>query len=250
MKIIRAFSIVVLLALVVLAGCTGANVKKKASTKKPPQKEEYDPKIDPKNFVSKIDNRFFALVPGKKFIYEGKSEKGTERIEFYVTRKTKEVMGVTTTVIWDRVWLEGELIEDTKDWFAQDKVGNVWYFGEDSKEYEKGKVVSTKGSWEAGVNGAKPGIVMLANPKVGDTYRQEYYKGEAEDMGDVVALGEAVTVTYGSFKNCLKTRDWSKIDKSLNEYKYYSPEVGFLVLEESVDGKEKVELIGVETDKR
>ncbi len=116
-------------------------------------------------------------------------------------------MGVNTIVVWDRVWLNDELIEDTKDWYAQDKYGNVWYFGEDSKEYEDGKVVSTEGSWEAGVDNAKPGIIMKANPVIGESYRQEYYKGEAEDMADVVALGVKVKVKYGSFSDCLQTRD-------------------------------------------
>ena len=126
-------------------------------------------------------------------------------------------MGVTTIVVWDRVWLNNELIEETYDWYAQDKEGNVWYFGEDSKEYENGMVVSTKGSWEAGVDGAKPGIIMEAHLRVGESYRQEYYKGEAEDMADVVAVGVTVTIPYGTFEDCLKTRNWSQIDPNLNE---------------------------------
>ncbi len=247
MKTRNIISISVVLIILILNGCSTSATKKESKSKKP-KEEEYDPKIDPEGFVQTIDNKYFTLTPGKKFIYEGKSEEGTERIEVVVTNETKTVMGVTTTVVRDTVWLEGELIEDTYDWFAQDKEGNVWYFGEDSKEYEKGKMVSTEGSWEAGLDGAKPGIIMPANPKVGDSYRQEYYKGEAEDMGDIVAFGQKVAVPYGTFENCLKTRDWSKIEADQNEYKYYSPDIGFVVLEKAVKGKEKVELIDVTTE--
>ncbi|MEK7399723.1 MAG: hypothetical protein AAB116_22510, partial [Candidatus Poribacteria bacterium] len=142
--------------------------------------ETYNPTVDPTNFVTKIDNKYFPLVPGTTFIYQGKTEDGTERNEVYVSQKTKTILGVTCIVIEDRVWVNDDLVESTLDWYAQDKVGDVWYFGEDSKEYDKGAVVSTKGSWEAGVNGAKPGIIMQANPQIGKSYRQEYYKGEAE----------------------------------------------------------------------
>jgi hypothetical protein len=117
---------------------------------------------------------------------------------------------VIATVVWDREWLNDALIEETYDWYAQDKEGNVWYLGEDSKEYENGKAANSKGSWEAGVDGAKPGIIMKGDPKIGDSYRQEYLKGKAEDMADVVALSESVAVPFGTFTDCLKTRDWSK----------------------------------------
>jgi hypothetical protein len=99
------------------------------------------------------------------------------------------------------------LAEETLDWYAQDQAGNVWYFGEDSKEIENGTVVSTKGSWEAGVDGAKPGVVMQANPQIGVSYRQEYYYGEAEDMAEVLSLSESVSVAFGSYQNCLKTKN-------------------------------------------
>jgi hypothetical protein len=153
---------------------------------------------------------------------------------------------VVATVVWDREWLNDALIEETYDWYAQDKGGNVWYLGEKSKEYENGKAVSSKGSWEAGVDGARPGIIMKADPKIGDSYRQEYLKGEAEDMADVVALSESVAVPFWTFTDCLKTRDWSKIKPSANEYKYYCVEVGGLVLEEDIGSGEKLELMNVQ----
>jgi len=203
----------------------------------------YNPVIDPANFFARIDNQYYSLIPGTTFVYRSDTQDGIERNEVIVTDETRIVLGVTTTVVWDRVWLDDELVEETYDWYAQDKDGNVWYFGEDSREYEHGEVVSTEGSWEAGVDDAKPGIIMEAHPEAGDSYKQEYYEGKAEDMADVVALGETVTVPFGTFQSCLKTRDWSRIDPTLNEYKYYSPEIGGVALEVVADSGERVELV-------
>lgn len=212
------------------------------------QGKVYAPQINPEDFLSKIDNKYLTFMPGKKFIYEGKTEEGIERTEVYATHETKKILGVNTIVIWDRVWLNDELIEDTKDWYAQDKYGNVWYFGEDSKEIVNGKVVSTKGSWQAGIDGAKPGIVMKANPQVGDSYRQEYYEGEAEDMAEVVSLGVKIKVKYGSFSDCLQTREWNPLEPGDEEYKYYCPEVGNLVYEVGIEDGEGTQLIGIKAD--
>jgi hypothetical protein len=204
------------------------------------------PKFDPCNFSNtKIDNPYFTLTPGTTFTYESETEEGTEEDIVVVTNETKEILGVTATVVRDMVSLDGELIEDTFDWFAQDKEGNVWYLGEDTKEYEDGEVVSTEGSWEAGVDGAEAGIVMLADPPVGDTYRQEWYPGHAEDAAEVISLNEEVTVPHGTFTNCLQTREFSTLDPELNEYKYYCTAVGGVTLEEVIDSGERVELIDV-----
>ena len=209
--------------------------------------EPYDPVISPADFVAQIDNQYLPFTPGTTFIYEGETEDGKERIEVNVTHETKEILGVTCIVVRDRVWVDGELVEDTFDWFVQDKAGNVWYFGEDSKEYEGGKVVSAEGSWEAGVDGAKPGIIMKANPQVGDAYRQEYYEDEAEDMAEVLSLNESVSIPYGSFENCLKTMEWTPLEPDVVEHKYYAPGVG-VILEVAVEGEEeRVELVEVET---
>jgi hypothetical protein len=156
-----------------------------------------------------------------------------------VTDRTREVMGVTTTVVRDQVFVAGELAEDTFDWFAQDRHGNVWYFGEETAEYEDGKVVSREGSWEAGVDGAQPGIVMPGDPRMGETYRQEYYAGEAEDMGKVVRLGESVVVRYGSFDEVLLTEDWTPLEPKLLENKYYARGVG-VVLERLIEGGDEI----------
>ena len=215
--------------------------------KQPAQQQEYDPKINPNNFVSTIDNKFLTLTPGTILIYESEVEEGVELIEFVVTDEKRTVMGVETTVVWDREWLNDELIEDTKDWFAQDSDGNVWYFGEDSKEFYGGKLVSTKGSWEAGIDGAKPGIVMMASPQIGESYIQEYYSGEAEDMAQVISMDETVSVHQGTFSGCLKIKDWNPLEYNSEEFKYYCPQIGGLVLEEKIGDDEAVELIAVTT---
>lgn len=197
--------------------------------------------FNPSNFVLGINNPYYSLIPETMYTYESETEDGLEKNIVTVTSEKKEILGVQTTVVWDRVWLDDELIEETYDWYSQDNEGNIWYFGEDSKEYEDGVVVSTKGSWEAGVDGAQQGIIMKANPQPGDSYRQEYYRGEAEDMAEVISIDETVTVPYGTYTNCLKTKEWNPLEPGSEEYKYYCPDIG-LVLEIVVDSGEKVEL--------
>jgi hypothetical protein len=207
----------------------------------------YEPDIDPANFVDTIDNPWFPATPGKKYIYEGQTEDGLERIEVYNTNETKIIMGVTCTVIRDTVSIGGELFEDTYDWFAQDIDGNVWYFGEESKEFDEGEW-DYEGSWESGVDGAYPGIIMFANPIIGVSYRQEYWEGEAEDMGAVVSMGESLTVQYGSFDDLLVIRDWNPHEPEVVEHKYYAKGIG-VIKEEVIMGEdpEHVELIAIET---
>jgi hypothetical protein len=211
----------------------------------PKPADVYHPKIVPNEFSIVIDNPFFTLSPGTTYTYESVKHKGAEVNRVVVTDKTRKVMGVTTRVVWDRVWLNDRLIEETYDWYAQDKEGNVWYFGEDSTEYGRDGKPHKEGSWEAGVNGAQPGIVMLAQPKPGEPYRQEYLKGEAEDMGQVESLNERVVVQLGTFTDCLKTKDWSALEPKSIEHKFYSREVGNLVLELEGRDQHRVELIAV-----
>ena len=238
------------------AGGDAGTSEKEAPLYAPEVAEEnaanYAPRIDPSNFVDKIDNRYMMFTPGTTFIYEGKSADGPERVETYVSYKTREVLGVKCTVVRDKAFLNGKLSEDTFDWYAQDKEGNVWYFGEDTKEYENGKVVSTKGSWEAGVDGAKPGIVMESNPRVGDSYRQEYYEGEAEDMAEVLSLdasglNDAVSVPYGSFGDVLMTKEWNPLEPGVLEYKYYAPGTGLIGEEQILGGTDTSELVDIMT---
>ena len=205
----------------------------------------YDPKIIPRNFVPTINNKFFTLIIGTTLVYESKLNEDVERTEVSVTNDGRNVMGVATTVVWDRVWLNDQLIEDTKDWFAQDLEGNVWYFGEDSEEFEGGKMVYSDGSWEAGVDGAKPGIIMKAIPQTGNSYRQEFSPGKAEDMAEIVSLNESVSVPYGKFSGCLKTKEWNPLESGGNEFKYYCTEIGGVVLETNPENNEMVELVDV-----
>src|SRR5215210_3197682 len=209
----RAAVLGAIVAMILVAGCTGTSSR---------EQKAYAPHIDPADFTTKIDNEYFPLKPGTTFVYEGGSERGV----MTVTHDTRKVMGVECVVVDDRGYEAGKLIEKTYDWFAQDSKGAVWYFGEDTAEYENGKVTSRSGSWEAGVDGAKPGIIMQADPKVGKSYRQEYYKGEAEDMAKVLTLNESVTVTYGSFDHVIETKEWTPLEPGYFEKKYYAREVG------------------------
>lgn len=198
---------------------------------------------DAAEFTTTIDNPFMPWIPGTVFTYEG----GGETIVVEVTDQTRDVLGVTTVVVHDTVSENGEVVEDTYDWYAQDADGNVWYFGEDSKEMSGGEVTSTEGSWEAGVDGALPGIAMEADPQVGDYYYQEFYEGHAEDTGEVLAVDEHVEVPYGAFDGCLRTEDVNPLDTSVVEHKFYAAGVGF-VLETGVEGSDqRVELVSVES---
>jgi hypothetical protein len=174
--------------------------------------EEYNPTINPADFVTLVDNPYLPFVPGTTFVYEANTDEGHEKSEVVVTHETRVILGVTCTVIRHTASIDGKVVEVTLDWYTQDKDGAVWYFGEGSKAYRKGKVVGTSGSWEAGVNGAKPGILMEAHPKVGGTYHQEYARGVAEDMATVVGLDASATVPYGSFDGCLKTKEFSPLE--------------------------------------
>jgi hypothetical protein len=207
------------------------------------------PDIDPANFVSEIDNEFFPLQPGTTFFYEGESEGVPTSETMYVTHETKEILGVTTTVVHAQAFEDGVLVEDTFDWFAQDVKGNVWYFGEDSRELdEDGNVISTEGSWEAGVDGAQPGIIMLAEPEVGDRYHQEIARGVAEDQARVLSLDESACVEYGCFDDLLLTREWTRLEPGVVEVKYYAEGVGFILSDMIKGGEEHLELVNITTE--
>jgi hypothetical protein len=201
--------------------------------------EPYRPSVDPANFVSVIDNPYFPLSPGTTLVYRGVSDGEREVVKVTVTDETEEILGITATVVRDRVFVDGKLAEDTFDWYAQDVDGNVWYLGEDTREFEDGKAVSTEGSWKAGVDGAQPGVILPGHPEVGVTYRQEFYEGEAEDVAKVVALDDTVDVPAGSFDGVLVTEDWTPLEPKLLERKYYAGGVG-VVFERLIKGGEEV----------
>jgi hypothetical protein len=205
----------------------------------------YDPVINPARFVGKIDNPYFPLTPGTTLVYEGVTDDGLERDEFAVTHNTRVILGVTCVEVHDIGTLDSELVEDTLDWFAQDKDGNVWYFGENSRQIEGGLVVGVNGSWTAGEDGAKPGIIMKAHPTAGDLYRQEFSLGVAEDMGQVLSLNATAAVPAGSFDHCLQTKDFSPLEPDALEQKFYAPGVGS-VLEIDKNTGERLELVRIE----
>jgi len=223
-----AMIVVGLPVLITACGSTTPSVRNPAALV---EGQAYAPMIDAANFSNPITNDYFPLQPGFASVFEG----GGERVEVAVTAETKLIMGITTRVVTDQVFVDGELTEDTVDWYASDNFGNVWYFGEQTAEYENGQVTSTEGSWEAGVDGALPGIIMLADPEVGDTYRQEFYEGEAEDVAKVYARDESITVPKDSFTLVLVTEDWSLLTPDVHERKWYAPGVG-VVMEEIVAG--------------
>jgi hypothetical protein len=200
-----------------------------------------DATINPAHFTHVISNKYFSLNEGMVAGYEKTTREGIVRKEVVVTGETKMVMGITTLVIRDREWLNDELVQETNDWVAQDMAGNVWYFGEAVDHYENGKLVEHEGSWEAGVDGAKPGILMLSDPKPGDAYSQECYPGKAEDRAIVIAVGMSVRIPGGPFfQNCVHIRGWTPLESEIED-KYYCVGVGLLVLEKA--GSERLKLV-------
>jgi len=161
-----------------------------------------------------------------------------------VTPETREILGVTCMVVRDVATVDGTTTEDTYDWYAQDDTGTLWYMGEDTTAYD-GDQTSKEGSWEGGVDGAKPGILIEGDPQVGDVYRQEYLAGEAEDQGEVLSLDEAVTVPVGSYTGCLETKDFSALEPDVVEHKYYCPDVGQVLTETAMGAPETEELTGL-----
>ena len=207
----------------------------------------YEPIIDPANFSTVIDNPYFPLIPGTTFVYEGQTSDGLEHVEFAVTHTTKVVQGVTCVEIHDSRFLDGILTEDTRDWFAQDKEGAVWYFGENTTLVDNGLPVNLHGTWTGGVDGAQPGFLILAHPVVGALYRQEFSLGNAEDQAEVVSLNAKAVVPYGSFNHCLKTLESSPLAPGDLENKFYAPGVGNLLTIDLATG-ERSELVQIITE--
>ena len=183
----------------------------------------------PRNFVSRVDNPYSPFLPGARWVYRGGTPEEPERIVVKVLRRTRMIEGIEATVVRDTVRVGGELKEDTFDWFAQDRRGRVWYLGEATREYEDGRVVSTEGSWETGVDGARAGVVMFRRPRVGTPYRQEYYPTHAEDQARFLALDTRVATRAGVFTRVRMTEDTTPLDPSIAEIKFYARGVGVVL---------------------
>lgn len=203
----------------------------------------YAPHIDPAAFTTTVTNPYLPLRPGMRWVYRTKTDEGIQRTIVEVFATPRRVMGVATLVVRDTVMQGTSMLEDTIDLYAQDRQGAVWYFGEQTKEYRKGKPPSTKGSWEAGVDGAEPGIVMPARPEVGPPYRQEYYRGNAEDMAQVTATGAKVTVPTGSYAAVVVTQEFTPLEPDLLESKYYAQGIGMVRAVDLRGGSDVTDLV-------
>jgi hypothetical protein len=202
-------------------------------------------KADCGDFTTQIDNPYWPMAPGSRWVYREIDTKGNEqKVVVTVTNRTKTVAaGITGRVVRDVVTEDGQPVEITDDWYAQDECGNVWYLGEDTTEYENGKPISKAGSWEAGVDGAQAGIIMQAKPRVGLQYRQEYYAGEAEDMAKILSLDEQAEAPFGHFTNVLLTKDFTPLQPKVLEYKLYAKGVGPVLVMGVSGGSDREELV-------
>jgi hypothetical protein len=227
-------------------GSTGADRSGPAARALPQGDDPVD--LDPAEFTTDIDNPYWPMQPGTRWTYREVDEEGNEvEVVVVVTTETKKIAnGVTARVVRDTVTENGGIIEDTFDWYAQDRDGNVWYLGEDTAEFEVGKVTTRAGSFEAGVDGALPGIIMPADPQPGLAYRQEYYAGEAEDNGEVLSTRELAQVPAGLYRDALLTKDTITIEPDVLEYKLYARGVGPVLVLGVSGGGGREELVSVD----
>ena len=199
----------------------------------------------PSAFARSVDNPYFPLRPGTTLRYEGTADGKPATDTVTVTRRTKIILGIKAVVVLDVATSGGKPSEKTYDWYAQDSRGNVWYLGEDSFDREKGKWMRNDGSWQAGVDGARAGVIMESKPRAGDTYRQEFYRGHAEDLGRVLRIGVTVSTTYRRFRGALQTRDWSPLEPDVVEHKYYARGIGEVKSLLVQGGAERMGLVSV-----
>jgi len=239
MKLKSVFVLIVIAMLVTACGKVSAPTQ--ALPANPNTGESYTVNITTADFVTGIDNPYLPLVPGAKWLYEArKKDGGLERIEIEILNDTRVVNGVTAVVLHDTVYVDNVVVEETFDWFAQDKGGNVWYLGEQVDNYENGVFVDHAGSWEWGIDGALPGVYMWADPSihVDQAYYQEYYVGVAQDMGQILSVAESVDVPAGSFENVVQTHDFSSLDPNIQGLKFYAPGIGSIKEVELLTGEE------------
>jgi hypothetical protein len=249
-----AVATVIVGALTLLVGCSDDPAPQSAESSPDGQRATALPlgdepvELDPAELTADVSNRWFPLEPGTRWTYRETTEDGeVVRVVVTATDVTREIAnGVIARVVRDTVTLDGEIIEDTLDWYAQDSGGTVWYLGEDTAEFEEGKVSTREGSFEAGVDGAQPGVIMPAAPEVGMTYRQEYYEGEAEDRGEVLALDQQAGVPAGAYDRLVQTADTTPLEPEVLEHKYYADGVG-LVLTVDKESRGREELLSVTT---
>lgn len=236
-----ATAIVGLSAALAVSACGGDDKASEARSDLPQGREPV--RLDPADFTTRIDNPYRPMAVGSRRVYRDTDSDGTvQRHVLTVTAKTKKIAGIAARVVRETVTEDGQLAEDGVDWYAQDSAGNVWYLGEDSKEYEDGKVKETS-SWEAGVEGAQPGIVMPADPRPGVAYRQMYVAGQQEDRGQVVTTGERAESPAGYFTDAVVIEDSSPLEPKVREYKFFARGVGLVRAFEVAGGSGHEELL-------
>jgi hypothetical protein len=240
-----------------VAGCSNGSTTATATTTTAPStgppasatptpSPTYSVDVVPTSFTANVTNPWFPLPPGRTLEYRGVNEDGAVRELFLVSDETQKVDGVTCRVVLDRLYVDGELAETTRDFYAQDRQGNVWYFGEDTAELDPdGTMIGTSGSFHSGDSGALPGIFMTAVPAVGDTHRQEYYPGFAEDFYAVEVLSTKVVTPYRSFTNAMRTREWTPLEPGVLDNKYYVKGIGTVKELTVKGGKERLELYAI-----
>jgi hypothetical protein len=233
------------LGVLTLSACGGGAASPPGNVASPLPQGSQSVELAPGDFTVDITNTYWPMEPGDRWISSETDGKGDVlRVEVTVQDETYTVAsGIEARVVHDRVTRDGAVVEDTLDWYAQDGDGNIWYLGEKTAEYENGQVVSTEGSWEAGVDGAQPGIAVPADPEPGLTYRQEYLKGQAEDQGAVLSTDEQVGVPTGIYTGALLTRDTTALEPDLVELKFYAPAIGPVLTVESSGGAGREELV-------
>jgi len=249
---VSRLAVALLSCLLAVTGCTaedsattdqpGTGVPREEVGSELPQSDE-PVDLDPADFTADVTNPWCPLESGTRWTYRETTEDGeVVRVVVTATSVTRRIAnGVTARVVRDTVTLDGEIIEDTFDWYAQDGDGTVWYLGEDTAEFEDGKITTREGSFEAGVDGAQAGVIMPATPEVGMSYRQEYYQGEAEDNGEVLALGQQARVPAGEYDDLLKTADTTPLEPDVLEHKYYARGVGLvLTIDKEAGGREEL----------
>ncbi|GAA1056950.1 hypothetical protein GCM10017608_10340 [Agromyces luteolus] len=205
--------------------------------------------LDPARFSPDIDNPYWPMTPGTRWTYREAGADGTDLVVTVIaTSQTKRIAnGITARVVRDTVRDGADIIEDTFDWYAQDDAGAVWYLGEETAEFEDGAITSRSGSFEAGVDGALPGILIPADPQPGMAYRQEYYRGEAEDNGEVLSVHAKAEAPIGAFDDVLLTWDTITIEPDVAELKFYAPGVGPVLALDASGGAGREELVRIDT---
>jgi hypothetical protein len=256
----------ILAAMMLCAGCTSSATRPSATTPSGTPALESRPaasssapastlptgaepvNLNPADFTADISHPYWPMKPGTRWTYRDVDEKGeVQEVVIVATSATKKLAnGITARVVRDTVRSEGDLVEDTFDWYAQDSAGNVWYLGEDTAEFENGKIVTRAGSFEAGAGGALPGILLPAEPQVGHKYRQEYLKGEAEDNGEVLGTDQLVEVPTGRYSDALLTKDTTTLEPTVVEYKLYAPGIGPVLALDISGGASREELVKID----